>query len=495
MDALVPLQQVLAAALASALLHALWQDALLALTAALTLAAMARASAARRHGVALAFLAAMLLVPAVQFLRFWQQSGATIHGGWLPAMPAPGFGVPGNVFEQDSSPLAPVVVLLWLAGAALMLLRHAGGLRVVAALERSPCRPLPPAWQQRLDELRGALGITRTVAVRLSEDVLAPCAARVLRPVIWVPLSLLTRTPADQLEALLAHELAHIARKDWLWNGVQCVIESLLFFHPAAWWLGRRIRQEREQACDDLAVAACGDPLALAEALAALERERQPCPRLALAARGGPLLKRIRRLLSGAPSGGRWGAPAVLGALIVTALLLVSQLGLAGCRLPDLVVRATTAGELGPGDQREIIANGPDKLRHYRASVDEQGRLTEVYAEDGRVCAIDAAVRQWITGLSRPIVLPPPPALPDIEALSDCTALFEQLALHPDVVARLGTPAVMASTQVDGNVHLAGADGDADIRTEWRGPRGTATVSVEAELHSHVWTLRTVDVR
>ena len=63
-----------------------------------------------------------------------------------------------------------------------------------------------------------------------------------LRPVVWLPLSLLARLPAEQVEALIAHELAHIARLDWLWNGVQCVIESLLFFHPAAWWLSRRIR-------------------------------------------------------------------------------------------------------------------------------------------------------------------------------------------------------------------------------------------------------------
>ena len=155
-----------------------------------------------------------------------------------------------------------------------MLARHIGGLRAIAAMERGPFEPLPPAWQRRVEELRAALGIARTVAVRLSAEVASPFAARLLRPVIWLPLSMLSRVPAEQVEALLAHELAHIARRDWLWNGVQCVIEALLFYHPAAWWLGRRIRQEREHACDDLAVAACGDAIALAEALAALECER-----------------------------------------------------------------------------------------------------------------------------------------------------------------------------------------------------------------------------
>ena len=81
--------------------------------------------------------------------------------------------------------------------------------------------------------------------------------------------------PREQVEALLAHELAHIRRLDWCWNTTQCVIESVLFHHPAMWWLSRRIREEREHACDDLAVAVCGDPVVLAEALAATATPRR----------------------------------------------------------------------------------------------------------------------------------------------------------------------------------------------------------------------------
>lgn len=211
------------------------------------------------------------------------------------------------------------------------------------------------------------------------------------------------------MEALLAHELAHIARRDWLWNGVQCVIEALLFFHPAVWWLGRVIRREREHACDDLAVAALGgDGLALAEALAGLERTRG-MPQLALAAGGGALLQRISRLLSGPASPGRrgraMGVGAGLAALSLGAVVALAALGMGGVRAPDLQVQASTAGALGPGDWRQITANsridGRRRLRVYRVEIDARGRVSERYQEAGKPRAVDARVRRWAADVVR----------------------------------------------------------------------------------------------
>lgn len=185
-----------APALASALLHALWQDALLAVAAWCALAALARASAAWRHTVGMGFLLAMVLVPAVEFLRFWQLPGAQINAGLLPAITAPVSGAIPGVLVQESAPAAGWLSLLWLLGVAVMLLRHCGGLQLVNALARRPFESLPTEWQQRVDALQRALGITRTVTVRLAQDVVAPFTARLLRPVIWLPLALLTRLPA-----------------------------------------------------------------------------------------------------------------------------------------------------------------------------------------------------------------------------------------------------------------------------------------------------------
>jgi beta-lactamase regulating signal transducer with metallopeptidase domain len=502
MTSLASAQFAFAPALASALVHSVWQIALLALAAALALRAMAGAKAATRHNVAMGFLVAMLAVPAVQFLRFWSEPASTLNSGLLPAMTGPELSA-ANVFVQHSSPLAPFVVLFWIAGITLMLIRHVGSLRKLTAMERGPHELLPPHWQQRVDEMRSALGIARNVAVRLSSDVLSPFAARLLRPVIWLPLSLLTRTPAAQLEALLAHELAHIARKDWLWNGVQCVIESLLFFHPAMWWLSKRIRQEREHACDDLAVTACGDAIALAEALAALECDRHSSvfsnPGLILAANGGSLMQRVTRLLSGPPSRGRWGALAVLGALTVSGVVLITQVGIAGGRFPELQVTGSTAGPLGPGDYREIKAQGLDKQRYYRISLDARGRATEAYEENGEARPLDGNARRWIDRVTKMAAAPPVhpqiPPHPTMEAMPEHQALIAAIAAHPSVVAAIGVPATPTNKPVNGNIRLTGADGDADIHIEMRGPKGTAIVAVEAEMKNRVWDLQQVAVQ
>ena len=243
MDTLALMQWRFAPALATALLHSLWQVTLLALGAAVALAALSRASAALRHTTAMGFLLAMVGVPVSTFARIWQQPAMRINEGWLPAISAPQLDAVTGGFVQQSSPVASWLALLWLCGVGVMLLRRFGGWRLLSALDRHPFEVLPAEWQQRVDALRSAFGITRAVVVKLSTDVVGPFTARLLRPVIWLPLSLLTQLPREQVAALLAHELAHIARMDWLSNGVQCVIESLLFFHPAAWWLGRRIRQ------------------------------------------------------------------------------------------------------------------------------------------------------------------------------------------------------------------------------------------------------------
>jgi hypothetical protein len=339
--------------------------------------------------------------------------------------------------------------------------------------------------------------------VRLGADIASPFTARLLRPVVWLPLSLLTRLPVEQVEALIAHELAHIARLDWLWNGMQCVVESLLFFHPAAWWLSRRIRLEREQACDDLAVAACGNAIALAEALAQLECDRQPNPRLVLAAQGGSLMQRITRLLTGEPGRARWRWPAALLVLAVAGTVAVSSVGVA--KLPNIHIESTTDGTLRPGDRREITATGFDFDRHYVATVDANGKLVEVYEQDGLPRPIDDGARRWITEMSRLSVpppppappAPPPPAPPPPPALADSPAIKEILRLvaaDPEVVNRVGAPVTLDPDSIDGNLRIDGQDGDADLTFMLAGPKGKAGIEVDAERLDGRWTIHQIEV-
>ena len=512
MDALATLQLGLPAALASALMHSLWQVTVLAGLAWLALAGMPRARAATRHAVAMGFLVAMVVVPVLTCLRFWEQPVVALRAGWLPAIAAPRLEAASGVYVQDANPVASLLALAWLAGVALMLLHRLAGWRFVGALDRLPSQPLPAPWQARVDALRQAMGITRDVAVRLSADVLAPFTARLLRPVVWLPLSLLANLPREQVEALIAHELAHIARLDWLWNGLQCVVESLLFFHPAAWWLGRRIRAEREHACDDLAVAACGDAVALAEALVTLERGRHPVPHLVLAAQGGSLMQRITRLLSTPPSRGRWGAAATLGVVLGVGTLLAVQVA-GGATRPGIHVRATTDGPLGPGDSREITARGLGGERYYRESLDAQGRRSETYKVDGETRPVDAGVHRWVAEVMRlsvpppppappapppPMVPPPPPAPPSLADSALFQSLIARVAADPQVVAAIGSPiATVGDEQIHGRLDMGDGprpDGSANLRLDLRGPKGAARVAVDSELVEGRWSTPEVQI-
>src|SRR6185503_10098251 len=203
--------------------------------------------------------------------------------------------------KERFTTLMPWLVALWFAGVLFLSLRFLGGLVVAQRLKRRRARQSLQQWQEKLSSLRGRLRVSRPV--RLCESVLVevPTVIGWLRPVILVPASALTGLSAEQLEALLAHELAHIKRYDYLINLIQTAVETLLFYHPAVWWLSAQIRQEREHCCDDLAVATCGDVLTYARALAELEQLRSVAPQLAVTANGGALINRIQRLV-GSPA-------------------------------------------------------------------------------------------------------------------------------------------------------------------------------------------------
>jgi hypothetical protein len=364
--------------------------------------------------------------------------------------------------------------------------------------------------------LQQAMGITRVVVVRVATDIAVPFTARLLRPVIWLPRSLLAALPTGQLQALLAHELAHIQRLDWLWNGMQCVVESLLFFHPGVWWLSRRIRLEREHACDDLAVAACGDAIALAEALAQLERHKH-APRLSLAvslsANGGSLMQRITRLLSGSSARARWRVPFTVGLLLAGVALVAGGTGVSRHHLPNLHITSTTDGVLGPGDSRRIVAEGVDGTREYQASVDAQGRLVETFRKDGQLQPIGAETRRWIAQMTRlgvppppplppappaPPAPPPPPPVPDMAASHAFQVVSHLVVAEPRVVAALGTPVVVLRKGVTGNIDIHGwneHDGDAQFEFNARGPKGEARLRVRAERKADAWSIEDVEVR
>ena len=217
----------------------------------------------------------------------------------------------------------------WLSGVALLTLRLLAGWLWVQRLSSRGTSPAPRGWQQMVVRLSKRLHISRPIRLLESAMVEVPTVIGWLRPVVLMPASALAGMAPEQLEAILAHELAHIRRHDYLVNLLQTLVETLLFYHPAVWWLSRRIRIERENCCDDLAVSLCGDPYAYAKALADLEELRADSGRLVLAATGGSLLYRVRRLL-GAPVARRprpWLAGGRATAVVLIAGIAAGALG------------------------------------------------------------------------------------------------------------------------------------------------------------------------
>ncbi|MGH9466055.1 MAG: M56 family metallopeptidase, partial [Terriglobales bacterium] len=197
---------------------------------------------------------------------------------------------------------------------------------------------LPLAWREQCEELRLRLRIGARVHLALSGRVSGPCTLGWWRPVVLLPLSALTALPPEQVTALLAHELAHIRRHDYLVNLFQRGLEVVFFFHPAVWWLSHQMSDVREICCDDLAVAACGgDRAAYARALVELAELAAPgravasIPASALAATGGALGERVRCLLGSGPGAasrrGLWRASVAMVMVAATGLCLLSASG------------------------------------------------------------------------------------------------------------------------------------------------------------------------
>jgi hypothetical protein len=203
-------------------------------------------------------------------------------------------------------------------GVLIISARSLGGWISIQRMRRRATPIESRGCRSCLARLTERLAIRRSVALLESEQVHVPSVMGWLRPAILLPFSAMTGMSIQHVEAILAHELAHVRRNDYLVNLIQTAVETLLFYHPAIWWISRQVRNERENCCDDLAVRAIGDVRVYSAALAAMEEIRMIEP--ALAVSGGSLVERIRRLLKAEPR--RRAAIAWPAALITTALIL-----------------------------------------------------------------------------------------------------------------------------------------------------------------------------
>lgn len=308
----------LAGAVGWTLLHSLWEGAII--SAALAAALMAMRSPRARYAAACGAMLVMLGAFALTLMRMLPEGGQGLGTVRPPAFPA--WKVPSDMTASPANPglaaLVPWLAPFWIAGVWIFYLMHAVGWISAGRLRRRGVCCAPERWQKTLASLGARLRVSRPVLLLESCLAETPMVVGYFRPVILMPVGLLAGLPVGQVEAVLAHELAHIRRHDYLVNIIQRLVESLLFYHPGAWWISGVIRAEREKCCDDAAVAITGDAHEYAVALASLEHNRWPGREPAVAATGGSLMKRIRRLRYPEGPAGAWTALAAAVVLMAT---------------------------------------------------------------------------------------------------------------------------------------------------------------------------------
>ncbi len=337
------LSQWLTPALVSAfgwtLIHFLWQGLALAVILRAGLTCLRTPTA--RYNAAVLTLAAMTLAPLITFfgLIYGQPTSNRValpaFGSLLARTPEAQQAVNAArslATSQAAAPAANIAIWLqntdvsqvfvwfWVIGVLAFSLRSLGGWLLVRELHRTCDAQIAPVLLETCRRLQQHLGIRRVVRFCTSSSLTVPAVVGWFRPVVLFPLSAFSGLSAEQLEAVITHELAHIKRFDAFVNLFQIGVETLLFYHPAVWWVSRSIRDEREHCCDDVAVAVMGNPLDYARALTLME-EWRALPDFALAVNGRPLRTRIERLLGIrsviATAGGGW----TLGGVAAMALL------------------------------------------------------------------------------------------------------------------------------------------------------------------------------
>ncbi|HQX81348.1 MAG TPA: M56 family metallopeptidase [Vicinamibacterales bacterium] len=329
-----------------AVVHSLWQCTFMAGVAALILSALPDRRARARHLVAYASLIAMVVWPVVTALAAADPMGEGVRQPIMRAVDD-AVGMPAVLAARAF--IVPAAAGVWLAGLMLYLIRVGREWRRAQQLQRLDLDDAGEDIQSVVSELRSHLALRSNVDVHRSSRASVPMVLGWLRPVILLPTSTASSLEPRQLRAVIAHELAHVRRRDYLANLIQMAAEAALFHHPAAHWVSRRIRTEREYCCDDVAVSVGADPADYARALAALDDARDDC-RMAVAAASGTLLDRIQRIV-GQPRPmltPMRGIAALLAASLIAAVVLtVTSVVPPGLPL-DVKMRSRWAGPGGP---------------------------------------------------------------------------------------------------------------------------------------------------
>ena len=353
--------------------HATWQAATIVCAAGLILRLM-RASPPVHYAIAFGALAMVATTPIA--------TGLLLVNAQVPVIGAAGEAAGTSagrlgVATGTSMFLTHTIVvtatrwigLAWLGCIVVLLVRWCGGWWLIVQIRRRGTRPARVAWHAALGRVASRMGVVSTVELLESSSVDTPTVVGHRPPVVLLPVPAFEALPIAEAESVLAHELAHVRRRDFVANGAQSLIEILFFFHPLVRWLSHRARDERELCCDEAAVEASASRLVYVRALAHLETVRVSLQgsRLALAANGGTLLRRIQYLTTA----GDQPRSASSGACVPLALTAT------------LALLATVGSIVVPPTLHAIALANPVGARYTVRAADPAGAFTITF-ERGR---------------------------------------------------------------------------------------------------------------
>ena len=390
-------------ALALALVHFIWQGAVLALVGA-GLMRVTRVPTVR-YAIGVATMIAMLLAPVMTFLAI--QNNAAPQDRTVSSPNAAAANDVQTVASMgqssqatDAAPTAVIVPTTWIlnvwaVGVMVLSLRFIGGWAVARRLATQTLRPVGEDLQALAAQMAARLNVRGVVRVCESASVAVPVMIGWLRPVIVLPPAALAALPLAQLEALLAHELAHIRRHDYLVNLLQTGVETLCFYHPAVWWVSREVRRHREHCCDDIAVGVC-DRLTYVSALSSIAS--MATPQFAQSAAGGSLRDRVRRLIGptthSASSKGAWIA--MLPILLV--ISFVAPSAWSPQSTAPVVAHAPVASAAVPAD----VAVAPEQATTSTAARDaERAKAAREAARQRELEKVTEEVERAVLALAR----------------------------------------------------------------------------------------------
>jgi len=393
-------------ALSWTLLHSLWQGLALAIVAALVILATKRSKAVIRYNLFTGIFFLFLLCTVCTFI--WQLDrtknikettgqhinlvdNSTISSTVLEDSKQQ------KTFSQKfttrlinyCNAQAPLIVAIWLFVFIVKMVKILSGFGYVQKIRHRKTHPADVFWNKRIAELRQRLMIAKEVLLLQSELIKIPVVIGYFKPVILVPMGLLSQLPPEQVEAVLLHELAHIRRKDYLVNLVQSFAETVFFFNPALLWISELVREERENCCDDIAIGEVENKNEFIHALVAFQEYNynNMNARIAFAGTKNHLLNRVKRIVYNENKKLNAMEKSIFILTIVTASLLATV------SFKELPAQQVRKSEIRADQTQKTIDTVPSKeFSSFNSTLNDDGKTKTLRIDakkDGKVYRLE----------------------------------------------------------------------------------------------------------